>query len=142
VRPFPRRHPENDQTTSGFIFDVVDIVLIGESDGGAIVAYRGGGIKISPRINFGGQISSLGIPTKFSGPFLRKPTKIFRRKIFLPKIFGAFGAPLFLYLCIYVFYVFMYFLIYLEKTPQIFPGDFNKNPPIFSFAKIVPCKIC
>ncbi len=38
---------------------------------------------ISPRENFGGQISSPGIPTIFFRAVLRKPTKFFRREICL-----------------------------------------------------------
>ncbi len=52
-------------------------------------------------INFGGQNSSLGIPTKFFRAVLRKPTKFFRReicplqnllavKIFLPPVLVRF----------------------------------------------------
>jgi hypothetical protein len=77
------------------------------------VKNREGGI--SPRINFSGQILSVGIPTKFFWTVLRKPTKFSGEKFVLPKIFGAFGAISF------ISYVFS--LWAPEKNPPNFPGE-------------------
>ncbi len=55
---------------------------------------QGGGI--SPRKNFGKQISSPGIPSKFSGPFYENRSNFSGAKFVRPKIFGVFGATSFI----------------------------------------------
>jgi hypothetical protein len=77
--------------------------------------YWGG---ISPRINFGGQISSLGFPTNFFWIVSRKPTNFFRRKICPAKNLRRLQRHFFYFLCI--------FLWAPEKNP---PNISYKIPP-------------
>jgi hypothetical protein len=92
--------------------------------------YRGGG-GISSRKNFGGQISSLGIPTKFFQTFLRKPTKFFQREICLAKNLRAFGAISF------ISYVFPYGP---RKNPTKFFRDILRKLTKFFQREICPLR--
>ncbi len=91
---------------------------------------RGG--EISPRKNFGGQISSRNSHQIFPGRF-KKIHQIFpAQNLSGKKNFGAFSAISF---CSYVF---PYGL--REKTHQIFPGRFKKTHQIFPAQNLSPTK--
>ncbi len=119
-----------------FFFAFRDFKKIGQREAGTmekkilkinqIFGYRGG--KISLGENFGGQISSLGIPTKFLRTGLRKPTKFFRREICPAKKLRRLWRHFLYFLCI---------SLWAPKNPQIFPGHFLEKP-----AKFFRCEIC
>ncbi len=82
-----------------------------------------GGGGISSMINFGGQISSPGIPTKFFRTVLRKPTKFFQRKICPTKNLRRLRRHFLYFLCI-SFWV-------LKKPTKFFRAILRKPTKIF-----------
>ncbi len=75
---------------------------------------------IFPRKIFGGQISSLGVPTKFFRTVLSKPSKFFRRKICPAKNFGVFSA--------------------ISFISSVFPYRPGENPLNFPTRNLSPAK--